>query len=98
MSQHDSYVTLVSAEDHEFLVPASSVLCSNLLRNILNSDVKESAERRVLLQEIPTNVLEVVCQYMMYRSSYGSVRDPPPFNIPKHLAIHILKAAHYLEI
>ena len=54
----------------------------------------------ITLSEVPTNVLEKVCQYMYYKTKYAPQMsmDTPEFPIEQDIVMDLLKAANYLEI
>lgn len=59
MSSSDS-VTLVSKDGKEFLITLKEASCSAMLSGLLRSDWKESAERKIALNSIDSDVLDVV--------------------------------------
>ncbi|KAL0236412.1 hypothetical protein GEMRC1_002994 [Eukaryota sp. GEM-RC1] len=98
MSIEEKFVTLVSPDGYEFVLPFEATLSSNLIRNILYANVKESVNRKIDLPEIPSPVLSIVSRYMLYKYIYSSASVRPEFTIPPSLSVGVLKAAHYLEL
>mmetsp|Transcript_19634 Transcript_19634/g.25427 ORF Transcript_19634/g.25427 Transcript_19634/m.25427 type:complete len:103 (+) Transcript_19634:43-351(+) len=91
------YVTLVSAEDHEFIVDRTCASVSNTIKTMLSSQFRES-EGRIVLADISTPILEKVIQYFYYKQRYtNSQLKIPEFEIEPEIALELLLAANYLD-
>nr|ACG32885.1 elongin C [Zea mays] len=67
-------VKLISAEGFEFVVDKKAAMVSNTLRNMLTSPggFSETRQGEVRFPEIPTNILEKICQYFYWSLHYSS--------------------------
>lgn len=92
------YVTLVSADNHKFIVLKEVALISSVLRNM--DEFEEGQTGRVTL-DMDGEILEVVVDYLHYFYKYKEQEESgtiPEFKIPTHLALELLVKADYLDI
>ncbi|KAL9649476.1 hypothetical protein ABK040_000715 [Willaertia magna] len=111
MTTTQDYMTLISAEGFEFIVPINAAKQSKYLSELLSSHSDEEEEQeqkifsKVKLSEISTDILEMVCQYLMEKSIRGTFitnfaplqnLDPSNEN-DRQIAIELLLASNYLD-
>lgn len=98
MAGIEEYVTLVSADNHKFVVLKDVALISSVLRN--TQGFEEGKTGRITL-DMEADILECVVEYLYYNYKYkeqAESGDIPEFNIPTHLALELLVKADYLDI
>jgi Skp1 family, tetramerisation domain. len=101
------YVILVSSDKQEFFVDKEIANMSEVLRDKLIIGKTEGKYRKAELNNIKGDTLEVVIQYLHFKSQYiktdfehhpkfgnGKVK----FNVKPELALDVLKAAIFLKI
>ena len=93
-----TYVKLISAEGHEFLIQRNIALAANTIRTMLTSNFRESEENLIRFPDIPAHILEDVIKYLHYKVkySYSSTRIPE-FEIKPEKALELLMAASYID-
>lgn len=94
----EEYVTLVSADNHKFVILKEVALISSILRN--SQGFEEGKTGRITL-DMEADILECVVEYLYYNFKYreqAELGDIPEFNIPTHLALELLVKADYLDI
>ncbi|KAJ5894777.1 BTB/POZ protein [Penicillium taxi] len=94
-----SFVTLVSSDAFEFIIPRQVACISGTIRRMLNTQhqFREALSGRCQLENIDSIILEKVCEYLHYNyrmRDQTSVSDMP---IPVELCLELLMAADYLE-
>lgn len=92
------YVTLVSSDNHKFVVLKDVALISPVLRS---SDEFEEGQTGRISLDMDGEILEVVVEYLHYFYKYKDVEptgDVPEFKIPTHLALELLVKADFLDI
>lgn len=93
-----SYVTLVSSDNHRFVVLKDVAKISPVLRS---SDEFEEGQTGRITLDMDGEILEVVVDYLHYFYKYKDVEptgDVPEFKIPTHLALELLVKADFLDI
>lgn len=93
-----SYVTLVSADKHKFIVLKEVALISSVLRS--TQGFEEGKTGRITL-DMDGDILECIVEYLYYHYKYKDQAESgniPEFNIPSHLALELLVKADFLDI
>ncbi|CAB3402715.1 unnamed protein product [Caenorhabditis bovis] len=94
------YVKLVSSDQHEFIIRRELALTSGTIRAMLSGPgvYAENESNVVYFREIPSHVLQKVCQYFAYKVRYSNAAtEIPEFNIPPEVALELLMAANFLD-
>ncbi|CAO2145267.1 unnamed protein product [Urochloa humidicola] len=86
-------VKLISAEGFEFVVDKKAAMVSNTLRNMLTSPggFSETRQGEVRFPEIPTHILEKICQY------FYCGKETTEFPIEPEITLDLMMAANYLD-
>ena len=63
---------------HRFVLPRSAALGSDFLSNTLSADFLESSTGVVRLPEVRAEVLEKVCEYLVYKERYKATKGEIP--------------------
>lgn len=96
-----STVKLVSREGFEFIIDYKAACVSNTIRNMLSSQgsFTETELGEVKFPEIPTHILEKVCQYFYYKLRYqnSTTKNIPEFQVAPEIALELLMAANFLD-
>lgn len=96
------YVILVSNDGQEFYLDRKITSLSDVLYNALRTAPLDKKYRKITLDHIKGSVLEIVIQYLHFKSRYMYTdfehNPPPPFEIEPILALDVLKAAISLRI
>ena len=93
-----SFIKLISAEGHEFIVDRNVAIASGTIKIMLESSFAESRQGEIKFQEISSQVLEKVIHYLYYKVRYGNTNEKVPvFDIPPDIALELLMASNYLE-
>lgn len=96
--EHSPFVTLVSSDNHKFVVLREVALISSVLRN---TQVFEEGRTGRIILDMDADVLECIVEYLYYHYKYKEQAETgniPEFNIPTHLALELLVKADYLDI
>ncbi|RAK86305.1 transcriptional elongation regulator [Aspergillus costaricaensis CBS 115574] len=98
-SSQSEYVTLVSGDGFEFVIPRSTACVSGTIRRMLepSSRFSESVTGRCVLENISGIVLEKVCEYFCYNEKNKNQTYVPDMDIPPELCLELLMAADYLD-
>ncbi|RHZ45654.1 elongin C [Aspergillus thermomutatus] len=98
-STPSEYVTLVSGDGFEFVIPRSTACVSGTIRRMLepSSKFSEAITGRCVLENISGVVLEKVCEYFCYNEKNKSQTNVPDMDIPPELCLELLMAADYLD-
>ncbi|KAL2011028.1 hypothetical protein VTN00DRAFT_3746 [Thermoascus crustaceus] len=98
-STPSEYVTLVSSDGFEFVIPRSTACVSGTLRRMLDSssNFSEAITGRCVLENISGIVLEKVCEYFCYNEKNKDQINVPDMDIPPELCLELLMAADYLD-
>ncbi|KAJ8608806.1 hypothetical protein CTAYLR_009348 [Chrysophaeum taylorii] len=92
-----TYVKLVSAEGHEFIIDRKCANSSGTIKAMLEGQFSESSGE-IRFPEISTPILEKVIQYFYYKMRYtNSHVRVPEFKIEPAIALELLMAANYLD-
>ncbi|EYE96408.1 elongin C [Aspergillus ruber CBS 135680] len=93
------YVTLVSGDGFEFVVPRSTACVSGTIRRMLDpsSNFSEAITGRCVLETLSGVVLEKVCEYFCYNQKNKEQANVPDMEIPPELCLELLMAADYLD-
>lgn len=95
-----SYIRLVSQDGHEFIIKRDYALISVTIKAMLDGpgQFAENETNQVNFREIPSHVLEKVCQYFTYKIKYtNSSTEIPDFPIAPEIALELLMAANFLD-
>ncbi|KAG8161990.1 hypothetical protein KVR01_007755 [Diaporthe batatas] len=94
------YITLVSAEGYEYVLPREACHASRMLKTSVDPDknFKENLETVVNLPEMNAVVLEKVVEYLLYWYRYQDKDDVPDMDIPVDMCLELLTAADYLQM
>ncbi|KAJ5453610.1 Elongin-C [Penicillium daleae] len=98
-STQSEFVTLVSCDGFEFIIPRSAACISGTIRRMLDpaSKFSESLSGRCVLENLSGVVLEKVCEYFMYNEKHKDQANVPDMEIPAELCLELLMAADYLD-
>lgn len=94
------YVKLISSDGHEFIIKREYVLTSGTIKAMLSGpgQFAENETNEVNFREIPSHVLQKVCQYFAYKVRYtNSSTEIPEFPIAPEIALELLMAANFLD-
>ncbi|OGM50973.1 elongin-C [Aspergillus bombycis] len=93
------FVTLVSGDGFEFVLPRSAACVSGTIRRMLEPSSKfaEALTGRCTLENISGIVLEKVCEYFCYNEKNKNQSNVPDMEIPAELCLELLMAADYLD-
>ncbi|CAL2035222.1 unnamed protein product [Caenorhabditis brenneri] len=97
---NSQYVKLVSSDEHEFIIKRELALTSGTIRAMLSGPgiYAENESNVVYFREIPSHVLQKVCQYFAYKVRYThAATEIPEFPIPPEVALELLMAANFLD-
>lgn len=93
-----SYVTLISSDNHRYVVLKEVALISPVLRN---SEEFSEGETGQIVLDIDAETLEVIVEYLHYSHKYKDQVDSsavPEFKIPTQLALELLVKADFLDL
>ncbi|VDM40314.1 unnamed protein product [Toxocara canis] len=94
------YVKLISSDGHEFIIKKDLALTSGTIKAMLSGPgtYAENESNEVNFREIPSHVLQKVCQYFAYKVRYtNSSTEIPEFVIAPEVALELLMAANFLD-
>ncbi|KAL2849561.1 BTB/POZ protein [Aspergillus pseudoustus] len=93
------YVTLVSGDGFEFIIPRSAACVSGTIRRMLDPSSKfsEALSGRCVFENLSGVVLEKVCEYFCYNDKNKNQTNVPDMDIPPELCLELLMAADYLD-
>lgn len=94
------YIRLKSQDGHEFIIKRDYALISQTIKAMLDGpgQFAENESNQVNFREIPSHVLEKVCQYFTYKVKYtNSSTEIPDFPIAPEIALELLMAANFLD-
>ncbi|KAE8152910.1 putative transcriptional elongation regulator Elc1/Elongin C [Aspergillus avenaceus] len=93
------YVTLVSGDGFEYVIPRSTACVSGTIRRMLepSSQFSEAITGRCVLENISGVVLEKVCEYFCFNEKNKKQMNVPDMDIPPELCLELLMAADYLD-
>ncbi|KAH8678302.1 BTB/POZ protein [Xylariales sp. PMI_506] len=103
-SSLSKYITLVSADDFEFVVLREAALISPVIKGMLDRrgpaglSLIEAQTGRCTFPEITGPVLEKVVEYFHYWYKNNDKQDVPDMDIPVELCLELLMAADYLQL
>jgi hypothetical protein len=98
----ENYITLISGEGDEFVIPKKIAKHSKVLSAMLEGESPFSLEK-VPLMELSSRCLELICQYLCQKEIGVNPKFLPLQNIDltsddgKNLVIDLLLAADYLD-
>jgi len=96
------YVVIVSNDGDEFYLERKIAFTSEILEGMIRRAPFDKGYRKIQLENIKGSVLEIVIQYLHYKSRYMLTdfeRTPPPkFHIEPRLALDVLKASLSLKL
>ncbi|GAM34772.1 transcriptional elongation regulator [Talaromyces pinophilus] len=93
------YVTLISSDGFEFVLPRSTACVSGTIRRMLDPSSKfsEALTGTCVLENITGVVLEKVCEYFCYNEKMKEQANVADMDIPPELCLELLMAADYLD-
>jgi len=94
------YVKLISSDEHAFYVRRDHALTSGTIKAMLSGpgQFQENETNEIHFKEIPSHVLQKVCQYFTYKVRYtNSSTEIPEFPIAPEIALELLMAANFLD-
>lgn len=97
---NEEYVTLISADGHEFKCPKKAALVSGTIKSMLSgpAEFAETETGEINFREISTPILEKVIEYFHYKLKYtNSTAEIPQFPIEPEIALELLMAANFLD-
>jgi len=99
MTAPSDFVTLVSGDGFEFVIPRSTACVSGTIRRMLDpaSQFSEALTGRCVLENITGVVLEKVCEYFCYNEKNKEQSNVSDMDIPPELCLELLMAADYLD-
>ncbi|PYH83643.1 putative transcriptional elongation regulator Elc1/Elongin C [Aspergillus uvarum CBS 121591] len=99
-AQDQDFVTLVSGDGFEFVLPRSTACISKTLSMMFDplSKFSEALSGRCVLENISGEVLEKVCEYLCYNEKNKNQNNVPDMEIPPELCLELLMAADYLDV
>ena len=92
------YIKLVSSDNFHFYITKEAAEVSMTLKNIINSNFKESKENTITLGHINATLLAKVVEYLYYNLKYRDAVDVPEFDIPTEMSLELLVASDYLAV
>lgn len=98
MDKENEYVTLVSSDNHRFIVLKEVALISSVLRS--TQGFEEGKTGKINL-DMDGDILECIVEYLYYNYKYRELAEDtnlPEFDIPTHLALELLVKADFLDI
>ncbi|KAK6463239.1 BTB/POZ protein [Scheffersomyces coipomensis] len=98
MDSEVEYVTLVSADNHKFIILKEVASISSMLKS---SQGFQEGETGKISLDMDGDILECIVEYLYYHYKYkeqAETGDIPQFNIPTHLALELLVKADFLDI
>ncbi|OXV10375.1 hypothetical protein Egran_01867 [Elaphomyces granulatus] len=98
-SSPSEYVTLLSGDGFEFVIPRSAACVSGTIRRMLDTsnNFSEAISGRCVLEDLSGIVLEKVCEYLCYNEKNKDQNVVPDMEIPPELCLELLMAADYLD-
>ncbi|KAK9424089.1 hypothetical protein SUNI508_03577 [Seiridium unicorne] len=101
-SAPSKYITLVSADEFEFVVLREAAMISPMIKSMLEirgtGSLMEAQTGRCAFPEISGQVLEKVVEYFHYWYKNRDREDVPDMDIPVELCLELLMAADYLQL
>jgi len=94
------FVTLVSSDEHEFIVSRKCATGAGTIKSMLNGPGQfvEKDRNEVAFREIPAYILERVCVYLYYKNRYAQRnQETPEFVIEPATVLELLMAANFLD-
>ncbi|KAF3011838.1 hypothetical protein G7054_g9223 [Neopestalotiopsis clavispora] len=96
------YITLISADEFEFVVLREAAMISPMIKSMLeirgSGTLLEAQTGRCTFPEISGQVLEKVVEYFHYWYKNRDREDVPDMDIPVELCLELLMAADYLQL
>eukprot|EP00049_Salpingoeca_infusionum_P023311 m.11398 g.11398 ORF g.11398 m.11398 type:complete len:104 (+) comp5717_c0_seq1:44-355(+) len=96
----EDFVTLVSSDEHEFVVSKACAHASGTIKAMLAGpgEFDESETGEIGFREIKSDILERVCIYLYYKKRFESASSEiPEFPISKDMVLELLMAANFLD-
>ena len=95
-----SFSTDLLQDGHEFIIKKEHALISGTIKAMLSGpgQFTENETNEVNFREIPSHVLQKVCQYFIYKVRFtSSTTEIPEFPIAADVALELLMAANFLD-
>ncbi|KAJ5200699.1 SKP1 component POZ [Penicillium cf. griseofulvum] len=98
-STDSEFVTIVSNDGFEFIIPRSAACVSGTIRRMLDPSSKfpEGLTGRCVLEEYSGVVVEKICEYFCYNEKHKDQVNVPDMDIPPELCLELLMAADFLD-
>ncbi|KAL8292741.1 hypothetical protein RQP46_001353 [Phenoliferia psychrophenolica] len=78
MAEEKAFITLISSDDHRFILPRSAALGSGFIKNTLASGFGEALTGVIRLSDQSAEIVGKVVEYLMYKEHYQNSRDDAP--------------------
>ncbi|KAJ5506840.1 hypothetical protein LT330_007826 [Penicillium expansum] len=97
-STDSEFVTIVSNDGFEFIIPRSAAYVSETLRTGLSStNFPEGLKGEYILEEFSGIIVEKICEYLCYNEKHKDQVNVPDMDIPPELCLELLMAADFLN-
>ncbi|PNF27971.1 Elongin-C [Cryptotermes secundus] len=94
------YVTITSADGHEFIIKRKYAEASETFEAMIGgpSETPENEPLRVDMKRYQSHVLQTVCTYLIYKVYYtNSTTEIPLFPIASEMSLELVDVANYLN-
>ncbi|KAG0153668.1 SKP1 component, POZ [Penicillium digitatum] len=96
-STDSEFVTIVSNDGFEFIVPRSAACVSGALRAMLSSTNFPEGRTGICHLEYSGIIVEKICEYFCYNEKHKDQVNVPDMDIPPELCLELLMAADFLN-
>ncbi|CDM31365.1 hypothetical protein DTO013E5_772 [Penicillium roqueforti] len=97
-STETEFVTIVSSDKFEFIIPRSAAYVSETLRRMLSSNnFPEGRTGVCVLEDYSGVIVEKICEYFCYNEKHKDQVNVPDMDIPPELCLELLMAADFLN-
>ncbi|OQE22655.1 hypothetical protein PENFLA_c012G08928 [Penicillium flavigenum] len=97
-STDSEFVTIVSNDGFEFIIPRSAACVSETFRLMLSStNFPEGRTGRCVLEDYSGIVVEKICEYFCYNEKHKDQVNVADMDIPPELCLELLMAADFLN-
>lgn len=93
------YIKLISSDGHEFIIKREYAFISRQIKAMLGGPCEYAVNEtnEVNFREIPSHILQKVCQYFTYKVRYtNSSGEIPEFPVGPEEALELLLAANFM--
>ncbi|KAJ6118557.1 SKP1 component POZ [Penicillium samsonianum] len=97
-STDSEFVTIVSSDGFEFIIPRSAAYVSETFRVALSStNFPEGVSGEYVLGDYSGVIVEKICEYLCYNEKHKDQVNVPDMDIPPELCLELLMAADFLN-